>query len=141
MKDHQEVIEKFDLVLENSSRDADVQSAESEIKGNEQLLAEFEEHKLLVDGIRYASRKKLLESTHAWDDEMSSAPKSRLFVMEQRWYYAAASIVIIFVLAFVLEPLFVKPENERIIANYYQPYSYGSDVTRGRCGNRKQRFP
>jgi len=130
MKDHQEVIEKFDFILENSSEDDDVRRAEQEIKDNEVVLAEFEEHKLLVDGIRYASHKKLLESMQAWDAEMTSTPKKRQFFIQQRWFYAAASIVIIFMFISVLT-FFLKPGHEKLIANYYQPYSYSSDITRG----------
>jgi len=130
MKDHQEVIEKFDFILENSSEDDDVRRAEQKIKYNEEVLAEFEEHKLLVDGIRYASRKNLLKSIKTWDAQMTSKPLKRQFFIQKRWFYAAASIVIIFMFISVLT-FFLKPEHEKLIANYYQPYSYNSDITRG----------
>ncbi len=130
MKDHKKLIEKFDFVLDNSAKDEHIQIAHQEINGDDKVLAEFKEHKILVDGIRYASRKKLLESIKTWDAEMTSIPKNRQFFMQKRWFLAAASIIIIFTFIAILS-YFIRPEHEKLIANYYQPYSYGTDITRG----------
>lgn len=130
MKNHQDVLEKFDFVLDNSPDDVDVQQIEKEIREDKQLQAEFEEHKFMVEGIRQASRKKLLESLRAWDTEVAAHSTQKVFFSSPTWYYAAASIAVIFVVAYTLTT-FLTSDTDRLIAEYYQPYLPVSELTRG----------
>jgi len=129
MKDQQELLEKFDFILENSTMDPNALKAENDINTNEVMHTEFEDHKLLVDGIRYASRKKLLDSMQTWDSDIATQSEFGQIFMKQRWYFAAASIVIVFMFAFILT-YFLKSDND-LVASYYRPYTFESEVTRG----------
>ena len=129
MKEHKDIIDKFDLLLENPSGSTEIEKMEMEIKNDATTYSEFEEHKLLVDGIRYSSRNKLKASISQWDADMTSNRVKQIF-LRPFWHYVAASVIMIFAFTAVLI-YFSKPENDKLLAQYYQPYNYNSGITRG----------
>jgi len=133
MSDYSTYIDQFDQYLEGML-DKDAQKGlESAMKNDPGLARAFQEHKLLLDGIRYAARINLKENLSGYDKQL---PVPMIPADEQdagkkfSWYYVAAAVVFLVVSSVVLYN-YNLTSYERLADNYYEAYDHVGSTSRG----------
>ena len=133
MSKHQNEIDLIEQYLEGSLDEEKKRIIEEKISMDENYAENFEQYKLLIDGVNYSGRKKLYTKIEEWDMELSGDYEVESEQSSQKpfkWYYAAASIVIFFVTGFLIY-FNLNSGYDRIVADYYKTYVYLSDDKRG----------
>jgi len=131
MKDPKEHIDRFDQYLDDTLSEEERKIFLDELKKNHELKKEFDEHCLLVDGIRQQGRLALQQKMHEWDLEIDEQEGSGSRTIQGfRWYYAAAALLILVISSLLINNLW-NESHEELIAAYYTPYTYIPETTRG----------
>lgn len=126
-------IEQIEKYLGKSLESDQVQNMEERLAGDKDFAGQYEVFKTLMDGIKYAGRKELLEEIKEWDAEMGLAipeEKPMLTIKPRKWYYIAAVIVFFMVAGIVLNNI-SQPSYDSLVASYYQPYHQLNNAVRG----------
>ena len=133
MSKQQNEVEFIEQFLEGSLDKEKKRMMEDKISQDEDYAKDFEQYKLLIDGIKYSGRKKLLTKIKKWDldfsDDFESESK-HLVRIPFRWYYAAASIAFFIIAGFLIYSN-INSGYDRIVADHYTPYNYNSEIKRG----------
>lgn len=124
-------LEQIEEYLEDTLSTDERLKFDSELNQNPQFLEEFNQFKLLVDGIKFAGRQDLMDSMNNWDKEFGETkPAAKQVKLQQnKWYYAAASVVVL-VSSVALLYFNAMTDYSSIAEDYYQPYIYIPDVQR-----------
>ncbi len=117
-KEEFEAIEKYllDRMLVSEKQDF-----EARIADNEVLARAVDEQRALIAGIEEKSLKKRLEVFHEEVNEENHVLEKKVIPLRsRRWYYAAASIAVLFALGSIW--YFSRPpEHERLFDQYFSP--------------------
>lgn len=130
------LLKEIDLIeqyLEGSLDQEKKRKIDEKISVDENYAENFEQYKFLIDGIKYSGRKKLFTKIKKWDMELSDnfeVESEHSIGKHFKWYYAAASIVILIVAGFLVFSS-LNSGYESLVADYYSPYDYTPDVKRG----------
>lgn len=128
MKDHQKVMEEFDIMLDSEITNAQGANNVDAMPSTSPLYQDYKDHKQMVAAIRREGRNELLQAMKEWDSEMGELPKARMRAIRPVWYYAAASVAVLFAFSWLW---IGYSESTNLVARHYQPYSYVSENTRG----------
>jgi len=126
----------FDLIdqyREGTLSDKQRNEIEQQLKEDPEFAVEFNRHILIVDGIKISGRKALKQKLDTWDrelGEMDTEPDRHKIKPAFRWYNMAA-VIAFFILAGIVINAILPSTNERIVADFYQPYEYISQTTLG----------
>jgi tetratricopeptide (TPR) repeat protein len=133
MKDYQNIIDQYERYLDGELDEVARMEMENTIANDKQLAELLNDHKLMLDGIRFSARKDLLAKLGEWDEAMTSLSnqwENEPKVRKLRWYYVAASVVL-----FALSVTFVYQYNAntypRIASRHYSQYETTFSSTRG----------
>ena len=106
---------------------------EERIAKDENFAEDIEQHKLLIDGLKYSERKKLYSKLKKWDMELSDdieVESKHTIGQPTNWYYAIASIIFFSAVSFLIYSNFYSGY-DRLVADNYKPYTYIPEVKRG----------
>jgi hypothetical protein len=116
---------------------------ENEMKNNSELAEEVKLHREIdetlkdTDVLEFHQQLDAIYKKLNEEGQLSSRPiekKSKQRIIHLRWYYAAASFVILLGISAVLYLILRPPLNERLYAMYFKPYDGTINV---RSGNQR----
>lgn len=133
MSKPQNEIDLIEQYLEGSLDEEKKQLIEKKISKDENFAEEIEQHKLLIDGLKYSERRKLYEKLKTWDLELSNdfelKPK-HMIRQPTNWYYGIASIILFISISLLIYSNFYSGY-DNLVADYYNPYTYIPGINRG----------
>lgn len=132
MDKHQKEIDLFDQYIAGALDREMKEEMEKRLSSDLEFKANFEEYKLITDGIKYSGRKKLHEKVKTWDKELLELPNNNLTTRNRfiKWY-AIAAVLTFFIIASGIIYSSLSTNYDSMVAQYYQPYKYIPETTRG----------
>ena len=140
MKNYQNIIDQFEQYLDGELDEAGKSEIESAIAKDKEFAKILEDHKLLLDGIKYSGRKNLKTKLEEWDTEISSPSdqeNTRSKVRNISWYYVAASVAL-FAVSITVIFQYNFNSYQRIASRHYIQYNPPSSHTRGEKADENQ---
>ncbi|NJN26204.1 MAG: tetratricopeptide repeat protein [Cyclobacteriaceae bacterium] len=129
MDKHQKALEEFDEFIAGLPRSF---TDEASQKGNlSNKVMDFEEYKILADGIKYSGRNELLKKMQDWDEQCAELPryKGKTEMLNPRWLAVAATVAF-FIVAGISIYSYLDSGYDNLVTSYYQPYNYIPETTR-----------
>lgn len=139
MKKYQGSIEEIEHYLQGMLNEEGQVKFEESIANDKDLAEKVETYKLLIDGIKYSSRKDLKEKLDTWDQDLPSHLEGHETVTNRRrisWYYIAATISF-FVIASALVYMNIDTGFQGVVAKHYKVYEHPSTGVRGDADAKK----
>ncbi len=132
MSNHSDYTDLFDSLLDGTMDGQEAAEFKARLKNDPELAKNLEQHKLVVDAVRYHGRNKLLSKVKRWDVGMDSGKSGDIHDRgKRRWIYAAAASLALLLVAGYLLFTNLDIEYKRLAANYYEPYKFMPTATRG----------
>ena len=133
MSKYQNETDLIEQYLEGSLDEEKKRLVEEKISKDENFAEDIEQHKLLIDGLKYSERKKLYSKLKKWDMELSDdfeIETKHTIGQPTSWYYAIASIIFFSAVSFLIYSNFYSGYT-RLVTDYYKPYTYIPEIKRG----------
>lgn len=122
--------DQFEKYQEDSLSSDEKKAVEDLLISDIEYAKEFEQYKLLIDGIKHSGRKNFRERISEWDQEMNEEGHEKVTnIRSFSRYYIAASIAFFLVVSFVL---YFNLGSDNLYSDYYTAYNYDPGNTRGR---------
>ena len=125
MEKHEKELELIERYIGNDLSEEEIEAFNKKLDKDERFRAQLEEMRLLIAGVQYSGRNKILQGLKDYDATLSEVevPRGKVIKLSPRWSIGiAASVLLVIASTLVFYRISTKDNSEQLYLAYFAIY-------------------